>query len=125
MSKVIEFNAQRFKVGVVRCHSCGHGWTAVRPFDAEPLECPECGVLDGYEFEREPRSTVSMFTGITPNKFDPDVILESAKGKLKSVVVIGWDHEDQSHFSCSDPDGPNILWLLELTKRDLLGVCDE
>lgn len=34
-------------------------------------------------------SDVKLFTGITPLPFDADIILNSAKGQLKSVIIIG------------------------------------
>lgn len=32
-----------YDVSNVICRKCGHIWTAVRPTDAKPLECPKCG----------------------------------------------------------------------------------
>jgi rubredoxin len=42
-------------VGVVRCRSCGHVWTAVRPFSADDpmnLVCPSCSMRGAEEVER-------------------------------------------------------------------------
>ena len=68
---------------------------------------------------------VVPFTGITTERFRPDRVLMGAFGKLDDVMVIGWDHEGGLYFSCSNPDGPEALWLLRVVEKELLAISDE
>jgi hypothetical protein len=64
---------------------------------------------------------VSIFPGVTPNDFEPAVILRSAlRGKLESCMIIGWDENGDLFFSSSKASGPDCLWLIEHAKRQLL-----
>jgi hypothetical protein len=48
-------------------------------------------------------------------------ILNRALGDgLDTAVVIGWDDDGQFYFASSNPDGGDILWLLEYAKKALL-----
>lgn len=39
---------------------------------------------------------VAMFPGISPNKYDPEVMLKGAlRVKLTEVIVIGWDEDGE------------------------------
>lgn len=69
---------------------------------------------------------VSLFPGVTPLDFEPNIILDVAKrAGLASVVIIGYDKDGAEFFSSSVGGGPQILWLLERTKINLLRVCDD
>lgn len=70
-------------------------------------------------------SNVKIFTGVTPLPFDADVILDSAKGKLKSVIIIGECEDGEEFFSSSISDGPETIWALERAKYKLMKLCDE
>lgn len=64
---------------------------------------------------------VRVFTGISPNRYDPKIMLEAAcRVELDSVVIIGWDKDGELFFSASDGDGPECLWLIEKAKHALL-----
>lgn len=69
-------------------------------------------------------SNVKIFTGITPLDFDADVILEAAIGKLKSVVIIGEFEDGNEFFSSSVSSGPEIIWMIERAKIELLRTVD-
>jgi hypothetical protein len=49
-----------------------------------------------------------------------DRVLEAASEVLESVVVIGWDNNEEFYFASSIADGPDVLWLLEHAKKGLL-----
>lgn len=68
---------------------------------------------------------VRVFTGITPLPFDADVMLENAKGHLKSVLIIGEMEDGEEFFSASIADGPETLWMLERAKHKLMKICDD
>lgn len=70
-------------------------------------------------------TNVSVFTGITPLPFDADVILDSAKGHLKSVIIIGETEDGDEFFSASISDGPETIWMLERAKYKLMKICDD
>jgi hypothetical protein len=70
-------------------------------------------------------SNVRVFTGITPLPFDADVMLENAKGHLKSVLIIGETEDGEEFFSASIADGPETLWMLERAKHKLMKICDD
>jgi hypothetical protein len=58
--------------------------------------------------------------GITKLDIDPDRILKKAVSELNSVVIAGYDKEDNFYFCSSIADGAEILWLIEHLKRQLL-----
>ncbi len=72
---------------------------------------------------------VVNFTGITTLDLDPDLILEAAKGKLESVVIVGYgkaaDGGQIEYFASSIADGGTIAWLLSRAIRRLHKACDE
>lgn len=66
---------------------------------------------------------VRMFTGITPNNYDANVMLEAAtRADLTDVIIMGWDKDGDLFFSASMGDGPECLWLIEKAKAALLSV---
>ncbi len=69
-------------------------------------------------------SNVKIFTGVTPLDFDADVILEAAMGKLKGVVIIGEFEDGAEFFSSSISSGPEIVWMIERAKLELLRTVD-
>ena len=70
-------------------------------------------------------SNVKIFTGVTPLDFDADVIINSALGKLKSVVIVGETEDGEEFFSASISGGPETLWMLERAKHKLMGIFDQ
>lgn len=64
---------------------------------------------------------VALFPGISPNDYEPNIMLEAAtRAELESVIIIGWDKDGELFFSSSIADGPECLWLLEKAKASLL-----
>ena len=57
---------------------------------------------------------------ITYLDIPPDRILENLIGKLNSVVILGYDKEDNEYFSSSIADGADVNWLLDKFKKQLL-----
>ena len=57
---------------------------------------------------------------ITKLDLPPDRILESTKGKMQSVLLMGWDKNGDLYFASSIADGGEILWLMEHAKIQLL-----
>jgi len=55
----------------------------------------------------------------------PDRILENLIGKLDSVVILGYDKEDNEYFSSSIADGADVNWLLDRCKKKLLDMGGE
>lgn len=53
------------------------------------------------------------------------ILTKASDAELQTVVVIGWDKEGKPYFASSVADGPEVLWLLELTKRRLFEVTIE
>jgi hypothetical protein len=65
------------------------------------------------------------FNGVTRLNLDPESVLEAAQGRLKGVVVIGYDQDGEEYFASSYADGGEVLWLLERSKLRLLTVSEE
>lgn len=47
-------------------------------------------------------------------------VLDKAKEELEDAVVIGWDKEGDFYFASTKADGGDVLWLLELAKKNLM-----
>lgn len=52
------------------------------------------------------------------------VIAGATAANLTSVIVVGYDEAGEFYFASSAPDGPNVLWDLEMAKKKLLEVAD-
>lgn len=50
----------------------------------------------------------------------PDRVLENAVGKLKSVIVLGYDQDGYEYFASSTSEYGDLLLLLERAKLTLL-----
>lgn len=62
---------------------------------------------------------------ITSLKLPAERILKAAlKSDMSDAVVIGYDKDGKFYFSSTIPDGGEVLWLLELTKRKLLEAAE-
>lgn len=69
---------------------------------------------------------IKLFTGVTPNDFQPNIMLEAAaRAGLTDVVIIGWDKDGNLFFSASNGNGPECLWLIEQAKKALLDTTGE
>lgn len=75
----------------------------------------------------EHKSNILDFTGISRLGVDPQRVLSKASDKeLEDVIVIGRTQEGHLYFHASSPDGADVLWLMELTKKNLLsGELDD
>jgi len=60
--------------------------------------------------------------GVTNLDLPPDLILDSAKGKMAGVVLLGYDEDGELYFASSYADGGDVLWLLEKCKQALMEV---
>ena len=67
-------------------------------------------------------SNVIRLPCVTSLDLDADVILEGAMGKLKSVVIMGYDENGEEYFASSVADGGTVIWLMERMKKALLEV---
>lgn len=65
-----------------------------------------------------------IWHGVTKLDLPPDRLLDMAKGKLESVVLIGFDKDGELYFASSKADGGDVLWFMELAKKKLLEVCE-
>ena len=65
---------------------------------------------------------VLPFHGLTKLYIPVDRLLEGAKGKLDSVVILGYDKDEEEYFASSMADGGDVLWLLEKCKIVLMGM---
>lgn len=63
---------------------------------------------------------VVSWGGNTTLDLKPDEILESAKGELNEVVIIGWDKKDNFWLSGSKSRCDSILWLLKKCEQALM-----
>lgn len=65
-------------------------------------------------------SNVIRLPCVTSLDLQPDVVLESAVSKLKTVVIMGYDHDGEEYFASSVADGGEMMWLMERVKHRLL-----
>lgn len=68
---------------------------------------------------------VLPFTGVTRLDLPPDRVLESMRGELEGVVIIGYNKEGGEVFASSYADGGTVLWLIERMKKKLLSVPED
>jgi hypothetical protein len=67
---------------------------------------------------------ISIIPLATSESYSPDVILEVAKEQLDAVIVIGYTKEGKRYFASSTADGPEVVWMMEKAKLDLLNIGD-
>lgn len=48
------------------------------------------------------------------------ILRRATEADLDTAIVIGWDKEGELYFATSVSSGPEVLWLLEKTKANLL-----
>ena len=68
---------------------------------------------------------VIEFNGITKLDLDPERVLEKARGRLESVVIMGYDKDGHEYFASSISNGPEVNWLIDSLKARLLAVEPE
>ena len=64
--------------------------------------------------------------GISPGEtrldLDPDMILTAAVGRLKDVVIVGYEADGSFYFASTRANGPDVLWLLKQAEQRLLAI---
>ncbi len=65
------------------------------------------------------------FTGITTLDLNPDRLLEKAKGKLESVLILGLTTEGEEYFASSKADAEYPIYMVERAKHRLMKMIDE
>lgn len=50
------------------------------------------------------------------------VVNDKVATELASAVVVGYDQNGDFYFASSIASGPEVVWLFELAKRELLKV---
>lgn len=50
------------------------------------------------------------------------ILRKASEEDLKEVIVVGFDQEGEFYFVSSEPDGGDVLWLLEMAKFKLLKI---
>lgn len=53
-------------------------------------------------------------------KLDPDQVLTAAVGKLKSVLIIGEEHDGTAYYAGSERGAENALWKIAQMQFKLL-----
>lgn len=60
---------------------------------------------------------------ITKLDLPVDRVLDAAKGHCPDgVVILGFDADGEPYFASSIADGGEVIWLLEIAKKNLLEV---
>ena len=62
------------------------------------------------------------FNIFTKTDIPPDMVLKAAVEKLDKVVIFGYTKDGEEYLASSTADGPDVLWLLEKCKRNLLNI---
>ena len=70
-------------------------------------------------------NNVIVFPGVTKLDLEPDITLDSLKGKLEGFVIAGYDKDGNEFFASTYADGGDALWLAERFKLQLLRQVDE
>lgn len=89
---------------------------SVHIVDTPPVE------PDPHDSHIERPAQILRWRGVTKLHIDPDTVLQAAIGKLKTVVVIGYDADGDEYFASSEADGADVLWHLERAKQALLNL---
>ncbi len=64
---------------------------------------------------------VTILPVVTRLPSDPRQTLTAAlAADLTTAIVIGWDRNGSLYFASSEPDGGSVLWLMEVSKKNLL-----
>lgn len=63
---------------------------------------------------------VLWFNGETKLPIPCDRVLNGAVGKLKECVLVGLDNDGKLYIASSEPYLPDILWLLERARKEVL-----
>lgn len=80
-------------------------------------------ITGGPAVVKQHKAPVIEMGNVTRLNLPPDRILEAAKGKLESVVLIGYDKDGDIYTASSLADGGTVLWLMEKLKLRLMGLA--
>jgi len=70
-------------------------------------------------------SNVAPLGNITKLDLPVARVLEGAKEKLESVVILGYTKDGEEYFASTMADGGEALWLLRRCEKALLEVPDD
>jgi hypothetical protein len=70
-------------------------------------------------------SNVVEFSGVTKLDIPPDKLLNSAIGKLESVLILGYTKEGDEYFASSKADASEPIYFCERAKHRLMKMIDE
>lgn len=65
-------------------------------------------------------SKIIDFPGETLSEIPTNLVLEAAKGKLETVIVIGLDADGNEYFASSTSYNAHVIWLMECIKNNIL-----
>ena len=63
---------------------------------------------------------ILRFSGNTIVDTPPDAVLEAAKGETTKCLVLGWDKDGELWFSGSFSNIPEISYLLDVAKAEVM-----
>lgn len=70
-------------------------------------------------------SNIINIGGLTKLPIPVQKVLQAALDlNLTSAIIIGYDQNGEEYFSSSEPDGAEILWLLERSKQRLIDIIE-
>ena len=70
-------------------------------------------------------SNVVNLNVLTTLDIPADRVIEATMGKLKRVVILGYDNDGEEYFASSIADGADVVWLMERMKKKLLEIVNE
>ena len=65
---------------------------------------------------------IGLNEGETRLDLDPDTVLQGAIGKLKELVVVGYEADGSFYFASTRANRPDVLWLLKQAEQRLLAI---
>jgi len=65
---------------------------------------------------------IGLNEGETYQDLDTDKVLAGALGKLKEVVIVGYEADGSFYFSSTRANNPDVLWLLKQAEQRLLAI---
>jgi len=67
---------------------------------------------------------VTVLPVVTSHDIPTERVLTSAlTSNLRRAIIIGEDENGDFYFASSSPDGPSVLWDLEMAKKKLLDIA--
>ncbi len=66
-------------------------------------------------------NNIKLFRQATPTPDPVDEVLDCARGKLDSIIILGWDKDEDSYISHTKQKKSDILLLLEIARQNIIG----